>query len=68
MKDQLRQKVHDIRGSLAVIQGFLRCLQPTDIPANYVELMEAAQISSEKITTALEELQQLYNEKTSSES
>ncbi len=59
MENRIFKKFHDIRGSLAVVNGFVRCFEKDTVTSDDQELYEACKVSLQKIEKALDELQEL---------
>jgi signal transduction histidine kinase len=62
MKTELTQRIHDMRGSLNVVTGFLRWLDARTLADNGQELYEACRISLERMETHLERIHDIVKE------
>jgi signal transduction histidine kinase len=59
VRHQIRQKLHDLRGSLNVVAGFLNFVDRRHFDADQMELYEACKISVTKIVSCVNAIQDL---------
>lgn len=59
MKGKILKSVHDIRGALSVVVGFIKFMDKSQMSQDGLALYEAAKISLNKIEACLDDLQKI---------